>query len=81
MEIEKRYFGGPDLIGFRDAEEEGELPTFFGYGAVFNSLSEPMFGFREIIEPGFFESVMGDDVRALIDHNPSMILGRTKAEH
>lgn len=79
MEIEKRYISGPDLIGFRNDEGEEGKPTFYGYGAVFNSLSEPMFGFREVIEPGFFDDVLNDDVRALIDHNPSLILGRTKS--
>lgn len=48
-----------------------------GYGSVFNSRSEPMWGFREIIKPGAFDSVLTDDVRALFNHDPNFILGRS----
>lgn len=51
-------------------------PRIEGYAAVFNSPSEEMFGFREVIEPGFFDDVLGDDVRALFNHNRDYVLGR-----
>lgn len=61
------------------AGENGEiLPTISGYAAVFNRHSENM-GFIEQIAPGAFDSVLNDDVRALFNHDPNYILGRTKA--
>lgn len=36
-----------------------------------------MWGFREIIKPGAFDSVLTDDVRALFNHDPNFILGRS----
>ncbi|WP_312274873.1 HK97 family phage prohead protease [Pseudescherichia sp.] len=60
------------------AEQQGEQPTrIIGYGSVFNSRSEPLWGFREIIKPGAFDDVLGDDVRGLFNHDPNFILGRS----
>lgn len=53
--------------------------VYRGYGAKFNTLSEDFGGWREKIAPGFFNQVLGNDVRILRDHTPSMILGRTTA--
>ncbi len=51
-----------------------------GYAAVFDALSEVMFGFREKIRRGAFtESIQRDDVRALFNHDPNYVLGRNKA--
>lgn len=47
---------------------------------MFDSYSEEMWGFREIIKPGAFSEAIGSsDVRALINHDPNLLLGRNKA--
>lgn len=66
-------------VEFR-AEGEGSERHIVGYAAVFNVLSEEMWGFREIIKPGAFDGVIEkSDVRALWNHNPDHVLGRVKA--
>jgi len=60
--------------------EEGQAPRIEGYAATFNSLSEQMWGFREMIEPGFFDDVLGDDARALFNHDRNFVLGRKSNE-
>jgi HK97 family phage prohead protease len=68
-------------MDFRAATVSG-IPTIRGVAAVFNSISEDLGGFREQIAPGAFRSAIieGCDVRALFNHDPSMILGRTKSK-
>lgn len=62
------------------AEQQSDQPTrIIGYGSVFNSRSEPLLGFREIIKPGAFDDVLTNDVRGLFNHDPNFILGRSAA--
>ncbi len=64
----------------RVASGDGESKKIVGYAAVFNSLSQPMFGFREIIRPGAFKKTIREaDVRALMNHDPNYVLGRTSS--
>ena len=62
-----------------EVRSEGETPTLRGTAAVFNSDSEKLGFFIERIQPGAFDDVLNDDVRALFNHDPNFILGRTKA--
>lgn len=73
-EIERRYLTC-ELRAVGD-----DMRRIVGYAAVYNSLSEEIFGFREIIMPGAARDVIEmEDVRALINHDSNLILGRTTA--
>lgn len=58
---------------------EGSEPIIACYFAVFNSPTELWRGCIEQIAPGAFASSLGGDVRALIDHETRLVLGRTTA--
>lgn len=75
-DIERRVFESGKL---EIRAKSDKASTIRGYAAKFNTLSEPMYGFREQIAPGAFEGVLEDDVRALFNHDPNHILGRSTA--
>lgn len=63
---------------FKTREDDGEL-RIEGYFAVFNSNYDIWPGASESVAPGAFDNTLGDDVRALIDHETMYVLGRNKA--
>ena len=64
----------------RAATLAAEGSVIKGYAIVFGTLSEDLGGFREIIEATAVDRTLaGGDVRALVDHDPSKVLGRRKA--
>lgn len=75
----------PDLrvLQLRSAEfqtrEDGEGPIIEGYFAVFNSNYEIWEDASESIAPGAFDSSISGDIRALTNHNTTLVLGRTKS--
>lgn len=72
--MEYRYFKNAELRAVGDH-------SLRGYAALFGVLSEQLGNFRESIRPGAFTNTLaaGADVRALVDHDPSKIIGRTKS--
>lgn len=65
-----------------ELREDAGGPGLRGYAALYGSLSEYIGGmFRERIAPGAFSGVLAKspDVRCLINHEPSAILGRTRS--
>ncbi len=50
-----------------------------GYFSVFNSTYELWQGATESVAPGAFSNTLGGDIRALIDHETRLVLGRNKA--
>jgi HK97 family phage prohead protease len=64
----------------RAANDDGGS-TIIGHAAVFNRYSQNLGGFVEQIAPGAFKRTLehGADARALFNHDPSAILGRTIA--
>ena len=50
-----------------------------GYFAVFNSETELWRGAYEVIASGAFDETLSNDIRALINHDTSLVLGRNKA--
>lgn len=63
---------------FETREDGGNL-YIEGYFAVFNSNYEMGYGMSESIAPGAFRNSISGDIRALINHDTTLVLGRTKA--
>lgn len=63
---------------FETREENGEL-HISGYFAVFNSNYEIDSMMSESIAPGAFADTLGEDVRALTNHDSTLVLGRNTA--
>lgn len=72
MQIERRA---------AELEVRAKGRTLEGYAAVFG-VRASVADFDEVIEPGAFAATLRDqpnaDVLALVDHNPSQLLGRTR---
>lgn len=64
-------------VDVRDVDTRGR--TLHGFAAVYNAVSGDLGGFRERIAPGAFADVLGSDVRALLNHDPNQVLGRSSA--
>lgn len=63
---------------FQVREAEGDL-SIEGYFSVFNSIYELWPGATESVAPGAFAETLGNDIRALVNHNDTLVLGRNKA--
>jgi len=61
------------------AAMDGEDKYIEGYFATFGGVYELWKGATESIDSGAFDGALADDVRALIDHETRLVLGRNKA--
>lgn len=77
MELERRFCNQHGLNLATRAEDAP--PLISGYAAIFDTLSVQLWGFREKIAPGAFTGSLGDDIRALWNHDTSVVMGRTKS--
>lgn len=59
--------------------EDGDELIIEGYFAVFDSPYTLWDDATEIVKPGAFAGCLSGDIRALIDHDTRLVLGRTKA--
>lgn len=63
---------------FRAAEADGKK-RIEGYFSTFGGIYELWPGATESIDPHAFDDALNDDIRALIDHETRLVLGRNKA--
>lgn len=85
--MEKLFSLAPEVTLSAEERSEGKLPSIQGYAAVFYQPGERgteyelWEGARERIMPGAFDRSLAeaDDVQALFNHDPNMVLGRSKA--
>ena len=70
-------------LNYRTSEfttrEDSEALTIEGYFAVFNSNYQITEDMSESIAPGAFDRSISGDIRALVNHDTSLVLGRTSA--
>lgn len=67
----------PTTFETREADD-GQL-IISGYFSVFNTIYEIGPGMSESVAPGAFRNSMQNDVRALTNHDTTLVLGRTTA--
>lgn len=77
MKRDKRQMRSIDA-SFTTREDSDNL-SIEGYFAVFNSNYDLGMGMSESIAPGAFDGTISDDIRALINHDTTLVLGRTSA--
>lgn len=76
MSLETRTLARPMEVRAASIGSTGR--TAVGYAAVFNAQANIGDLFIEQVAPGAFDdAVAGGDVRALLDHDPARLLGRT----
>lgn len=72
--LERRVFNMKELR----MKEEAESREIYGYAALFGVRSQNLGWFVEIIEAGAFDGVLErSDVRALLNHDPSILFARS----
>lgn len=60
-----------------ETREENNIPVIEGYFSVFNEDYVIADGLSESIAPTAFDNTLGNDIRALTNHDTTLVLGRT----
>lgn len=63
-----------------ETREENDERIIEGYFAVFNSNYEIGPGMSESVAPGAFRNTLSGDIRALVNHDTTLVLGRNTAK-
>lgn len=63
---------------FKTRDADGKL-YIEGYFAVFDSPYPLWDGAEEVVKPNAFEGILTQDVRALVNHDTTLVMGRTTA--
>jgi HK97 family phage prohead protease len=66
-------------LAVREQQEGQQEKVIEGYFAVYGSETELWTGAFEEIKSGAFDDTLENDIRALINHNTELVLGRNKA--
>lgn len=77
-DADKRVTRTMPIEHFRTRDDNND-PIIEGYFAVFNSIYQLWDGATESIAPGAFDNTISGDIRALINHDTTLVLGRTTA--
>ena len=75
MRADKQIRAMSGMLQTRDEDN----PVIEGHFAVFNVETELYRGVFEKIAPGAFDGALADDVRALVNHDSTLVIGRNKA--
>lgn len=79
--IERRWLGDYKVPKTEVRSDENGSKVITGHGAVFNRQSQNLGGFVEQVAPTAFNKTISEaDVRALINHDANILLGRNKAD-
>lgn len=77
LRIERRTLKGSP-VEYKVRSEDGE-PIIEGYFAVYDSIYEIAPGMSESIAPGAFSDSLSGDIRMLINHDTTLVVGRSAA--
>lgn len=78
MKVDVKNYESRNHMGSVEVREKDDGTVVIkGLAAIFDSRSENLGGFREVIAPGAFDETDVSDVRGLFNHDSNFVLGRT----